>query len=147
MRKVVVKKQAAENPVADDYLDLVRRFPLRPIRKEAEYDRAIEILKGLVSRADRPGLTAGESDYADALGQFVDVYEQANYRIEHELKTPIERLKYLIEQQGMNTTDLGELLGSGPGQASLILNGKRELSKANIRTLADRFKVSAALFL
>ena len=147
MRKAAVKKHAAVNVVADDYLDLVRRFPLRPIRKEAEYDQAIEILKDLVSRADRPGLTAGESDYADALGQFIDVYEQANYRIEHVLKTPIERLKYLIEQQGMNTTDLGELLGSGPGQASLILNGHRQLSKSHIRKLADHFKVSPALFL
>jgi antitoxin component HigA of HigAB toxin-antitoxin module len=52
-----------------------------------------------------------------------------------------------MEEHGLNTTSLGELLGSGPGQASLILNGKRELSKANIRTLADRFKVSPALFL
>jgi antitoxin component HigA of HigAB toxin-antitoxin module len=52
-----------------------------------------------------------------------------------------------MDQQGMNTTDLGKLLGSGPGQASLILNGKRELSKTNIRTLAERFKVSPALFL
>ncbi len=47
----------------------------------------------------------------------------------------------------MNGNDLGELLGSGKGMASLILNGKRELSKANIRVLADRFKVSAAAFL
>jgi antitoxin component HigA of HigAB toxin-antitoxin module len=33
------------------------------------------------------------------------------------------------------------------GLASLILNGKRELSKAHIRLLADRFKVGAALFI
>jgi antitoxin component HigA of HigAB toxin-antitoxin module len=29
----------------------------------------------------------------------------------------------------------------------LILNGKRELSKSHIRLLADRFKVSPALFI
>jgi antitoxin component HigA of HigAB toxin-antitoxin module len=52
-----------------------------------------------------------------------------------------------MEQQGMSSGELGELLGSGKGQASLILNGKRELSKANIRTLANRFKVSPAMFL
>ncbi|HEX3358769.1 MAG TPA: helix-turn-helix domain-containing protein [Tepidisphaeraceae bacterium] len=132
--------------VADDYLELVRKFPLRPIRREAEYDEAIEILKDLVGRADS-GLSSGERDYTDALSQLVGIYEDANYPIEHELKTPLARLKYLIAQNDMNTTQLGELLGSGRGQASLILNGKRELSKANIRTLADRFKVSPALFL
>jgi HTH-type transcriptional regulator/antitoxin HigA len=143
MNRTVTKKRL----VADDYLELVRRFPLRPVRGEAEYDQALEILKDLIGRADHPGLTPGETDYADALGQFIGVYDQAHYRIEHVLKTPLKRLRYLMGQQGMNTSDLGELLGSGAGQASLILNGKRELSKANIRTLADRFKVSPALFL
>jgi HTH-type transcriptional regulator/antitoxin HigA len=131
--------------VADDYLDLVRRFPLRPIRSEPDYDLGIEIFKELLIRADK-GLTIGESDYTDALSQFIGVYEDAHYQIEKVLKTPVKRLKYLMEQQGMTTTDLGKLLGSGAGQASLILHGKRELSKANIRTLADRFKVSTALF-
>ena len=59
---------------------------------------------------------------------------------------PIELLKYLMEEHGMNTVSLGKLVG-GSGQASLVLRGKRELSKANIRALADRFNVSPALFL
>src|ERR1700727_1316383 len=102
MSRISTKKRAADTVVGDDYLDLVRQFALRPIRSEIEYDRALEILRDLISRADDPGLTTGESDYADALGQFVGVYEQANYRIEHELKTPLKRLKYLLDQQGMN---------------------------------------------
>lgn len=48
---------------------------------------------------------------------------------------------------GMNTADLGRLLGGGTGLASLIVNGKRELSKANIRKLAEHFHVSPALFI
>jgi HTH-type transcriptional regulator / antitoxin HigA len=133
--------------VADDYLDLVRRFPLRPIRSESDYDLAIQIYKELAGRADHPGLTAGERDYLDALREFVVTYETKHYTIEKGFKTPIEALKYLMEQNEMNTSDLGELLGSGKGQASLILNGKRELSKANIRKLAERFKVSPGLLL
>lgn len=129
-----------------DYFKLVRRFPLRPIRDEAQYDQAIELLKVLIARADK-GLSSGETDYADALGHFVGLYETANYPIERELRTPLARLKYLMREHAMKTADLGRLLGSGQGQASLILNGKRELSKANIRTLASRFKVSPALFL
>jgi antitoxin component HigA of HigAB toxin-antitoxin module len=41
---------------------------------------------------------------------------------------------------------LGELVG-GRAQASLILNGKRELSKANIRALSDHFGLDAGYFL
>lgn len=143
----MIRAKARKRTAAtDDYLDLVRRFPLRPIRTDADYDQAVEILSSLVGRAD-DGLTPGERDYADALGQFVGTYDDAHYPIQHELKTPLARLKYLMQEQGLSTTALGELLGSGQGQASLILNGRRELSKANIRILADHFKVSAALFL
>jgi HTH-type transcriptional regulator/antitoxin HigA len=138
-------KQMVTTKVADDYLKLVRQFPLRPLRSKHDYDAAIGVLKALVARAD-DGLSPGETDYADALSQFVGSYESAHYAIPHQLRTPLERLKYLMQQHAMKSGDLGKLLGSGPGHASLILNGKRELSKANIRTLADRFKVSAALF-
>lgn len=144
MSKTKTKKRPAGE--ADDYFDRVRRFPLRPLRAEAEYDEAIAVLKELTARADT-GLSPGESDYADALGHFVELYETAHYPLEHDLHTPLERLKYLMNEHGMKTAGLGKLLGSGQGQASLVLNGKRELSKANIRTLATHFKVSPALFL
>jgi HTH-type transcriptional regulator / antitoxin HigA len=143
-----MKKNIKAAPaMTDKYFDLVKQFPLRAIRSEAECDLANQILKDLVERADNPGLSSGEREYADALSQLIGVYEDKHYPIDHIFKTPLARLKYLMEQQGMTSGDLGELLGSGKGQASLILNGKRELSKANIRTLAERFKVSAAAFL
>jgi HTH-type transcriptional regulator / antitoxin HigA len=142
-----MKRNTITRAVKDDYLDLVRGFPLRPIRTEADYDLAIELLKDLAGRGVRKGLTTGERDYLDALTQFISVYETVHYPIPHVLKTPLARLKYIMKESGMTTVELGELLGSGKGQASLILNGKREMSKANIRVLADRFKVSPALFL
>jgi HTH-type transcriptional regulator/antitoxin HigA len=139
-------KIKAVQTVADDYLDLVKRFPLRPIRTEAQYEQAARVLAGLLARADNPGLSSGESDYADALGEFLGSYDAKHYPI-LKVKTPLERLRLLMKLTGMNVTQLGELLGGGSGHASLIYNGKRELSKANIRKLADRFKVSPAAFL
>lgn len=141
------KSKTAAGAGDDRYLQLVRRFPLRLIRSEAEYEEAIGVLKELSARADHEGISPGENEYADALGHFIDLYEAAHYPLEHDLHTPLERLKYLMKHHAMKTVDLGKLLGSGQGQASLILNGKRELSKANIRTLADHFHVSAALFI
>ena len=132
------------------YLQLVRRFPLRPIRTAAEYARAGEILAELFARADS-SLTSDESDYADVLGRLIREYDERHSsillkRAAGRKPTPVELLKHLLEEHGMNTTSLGSLVG-GSGQASLILSGKRELSKANIRTLAVHFNVSPALFI
>ncbi len=44
----------------DQYLDLVRRFPLRPLRSDADLDAAIAMIDSLI---DRPKLTTPERDY------------------------------------------------------------------------------------
>jgi len=128
---------------AEDYLELVRRFPLRPLRAKAEHKAAIALLSGLVGRE---GLTAGESDYVDALAHFVEAYERATAESVPPTMSPLEALRQLMDQNDMNTTDLGYVVGSC-GLASEILNGKRGLSKAVIRRLAERFRVSPALFI
>ena len=51
-----------------------------------------------------------------------------------------------MQESGMTQADLSRLLGNR-ALASLILNGRRHLSKRHIRQLADHFKVSPALFL
>src|SRR5437899_1004597 len=114
----------------NNYLDLVRHFPLRPIRGKAEYDRAMD----LTARADA-GLSADENDYADVLARLVRDYDQEHSTLLRERAigrgpSPLEILKYLMEEHGMNTVSLRKMVG-GSGQASLILSGKLELSKAN----------------
>ena len=79
-------------------------------------------------------------------GNFLSGYDERHSDVLKQKSSPIEVLKYLMDEHGMNTISLDKLVG-GPGQASLILSGKRELSKANIRTLAARFNVSPAVFI
>jgi HTH-type transcriptional regulator/antitoxin HigA len=151
MMSTMAKARGKDWIAADDYMDLVRRFPLRPFRTRNEYLRAGEILSDLLARADNPGLSPGESDYTDVLVRLVREYDQEHSSLLRERAarrkpTPVEALKWLMEESGMNTVGLGKLVG-GSGQASLILNGKRQFSKANIRVLAEHFKVSPALFL
>ena len=142
MRKNTSKPRAG----TDDYLKLVRSFPLRPIRTKAQYEDASKIHVDLIARADA-GLSDGEEDYMEVLGRLIQAYDKAHSSLLNEKMTPIDRLKFLLDEHGMNSIDLGKLLGSGSGQASMILNKKRELSKANIRVLAERFKISPAAFL
>jgi HTH-type transcriptional regulator/antitoxin HigA len=153
MNKTTVSiKRGGARDARDDYLKLVRSFPLRPLRTRTDYDQAMQVLQELVGRGESSaGLSIGENDYADVLTQLVREYDQRHSSILRELAasnrmSPIESLKYLMREHGMNTVSLGKLVG-GSGQASMILNGKRELSKANIRTLATHFHVSTALFI
>lgn len=123
---------------ADDYLRLVQRFPLRPLRTQAEHDEAVRVLGRLDGRAEPP-LGAGERDYAEAIAHFIKAYEDARHR-PHPAMSPVRIIRFLMEQHQMNTEALGKVLGSQTA-ASLVLNGKRELSKNHIRRLARHFKV------
>lgn len=129
--------------VADDYLALVKAFPLRPLKSQQELKAAGAILDRYIGRED---LTAGQRDYLAGLSRFVEDYEQEKKLTELKRLRPIELLKHLLEENDMNTSDLGYILGSR-GLASEVLNENRGLSKTLIRKLADAFSVDPALFL
>jgi HTH-type transcriptional regulator / antitoxin HigA len=128
---------------SDDYLRLIRGFPLRRLRNDAEHAEAVKILSRLLGREE--SLTAGERDYAEALGLFVQEYDSRVHPFPKDKHGPLQILRYLMEQNEMNGEALGKVLGNKTA-ASLVLNGKRELSKAHIRKLANRFKVDPGLF-
>jgi HTH-type transcriptional regulator/antitoxin HigA len=141
--RTATKPTAARAKVADDYLDLVREFPLRPFASKQEYAAAQVMLDRLVGRED---LTAGQRDYVAALVRFVEDYEQERFSALAMELGPLDLLKHLMEENDMSTTDLGYIVGSR-GLASEILNGKRGLSKTVIARLSERFTVEPAVFL
>ncbi len=134
--------------VADDYLRLVRAFPLTVIRDDDHAEAAFKFIEPLaVKGEDHDGkcrLTQGEADYLYAMSALLEAYEES--QICRAPMTPIDRLIFLLDENGMTASDLGRLLGNR-SLGSNILTGKRELSKGNIRVLAERFKVCPALFL
>jgi len=136
----------AKRPAKDSYFDLVRRFPLRPIRSELELDRAMEVLRKLVMSKPEEKMDVGERDYIEALGVLAQRFEQGRRNSALPKLTPLDRLKFLREQRGMIVNDLGRVIGSQP-TASLILHGKRSMSKRQIVKLAKYFAISPALFI
>lgn len=144
MGKARVRPIVKQSPtVGDDYLDLIKEFPLRPIRSKEEFSAAGAILDRLIGRED---LTPGQRDYLSGLVRFVEDHEQEQRTAWLKGQTPIELLKHLMEENDMNRSDLGYVLGSR-GLASEVLSGKRGLSKLLIGKLAARFGVDAGLFL
>lgn len=141
--RAATKRRVAAPAVGDDYLDLVKQFPLRPIRSQAEMATAGAVLDRLAGRDD---LTPGQRDYLEALVRFVREFEEQTVRATLGRLTPVEVLKHLMRENRMNTSDLGAVFGSR-GLASEVLNGKRGLSKTLIAKLAKRFRVDPILFL
>jgi HTH-type transcriptional regulator/antitoxin HigA len=130
--------------VTDDYLDLVRRFPLRPLRDDGEKDEAVLILSELVGGSGSR-LSSGEREYADALGCFIREHDARHYPIRRRKIAPLQLVKSLMEDHSMSVSSLGKILGSATA-ASLFLAGKRELSKNHIRELAAYFKIEPGAF-
>jgi len=128
----------------DRYMDLIRQFPLRPIRTESDRDAAGAMMDRLAVRDD---LNPGESDYQDVLDDLIEAYDEHRWPMPPDRRTPLQRLKSLLQDHNLTPTDLQTLLGCSQTLVSLILSGKRSLSKANIAKLAGRFGVDGGYFL
>ena len=123
-----------------DYMALVAMFPPRPIHDSVDYSNTLEIVMAMAGHQ----LTRDQNDYLAILSEMILQYDREHDQ-PRKRGTPLERLQYLVKEAGLSASDLGRLLGSR-GMGSLFLTGKRNLSKANIRKLADHFKIRADYF-
>jgi HTH-type transcriptional regulator/antitoxin HigA len=114
---------------------------LRPIRGAREHRRAVEFVNGF---GYRPSLTADEEDYLDVLGLLIADYEDSIY--EHPEFTPVERIRYLMQEHNLTQAELARRTGVAVTSLSDALNGKRRFSPRVRARLADCFGVSASFF-
>ena len=115
--------------------------PLLIIRNEREYTAAVKRLNELL---DEIGDNEKHPLYSllDTLGTLVHAYEEEHHSIPD--VTGAEVLRYLMDEHGLTQADLPEV--GSQGVVSEILNGKRELNVRQVRPLAEKFKVSSAVF-
>ena len=92
-------------------------------------------------------LTRGQEIYLETLVQLVEVHEAAHHAIETSDLRGIETLRHLLEENGMNASDLARLLGVHPSMGSKLLRGDRSLTVPHLRKLARRFRVGPELFI
>jgi HTH-type transcriptional regulator/antitoxin HigA len=135
-------KTIAARDMPGRFTDLVALLPPHVIRDENDYDNVIEFMDKLLAR---PKLTKGQAEFFETWTVLIGAYEDEHYAIDTSDDRGLDALKYLLEQNHMTASDLGNLLGNR-SLGSKILRGERELSKTHLRILADRFKVDAGLF-
>ena len=112
------------------------------VHNETDYARAtatIDVLLNAIGDAEEHPL----ADVLDYLAEQVRVYEEEHSAIP--AAEPREVLRFLMEQHGLKQEDLIDC--APQGRISEILSGAREISKAQARRFARRFRVHADLFL
>jgi len=116
--------------------------PLLMIRNEEEYEEAVKRLNDLI---DEIGTNQKHPLYnlLDTLGTLIEVYETEHYAIPN--CSGSEVLAYLMEEQGLNFSDLPEIGTSQTIEA--ILNKEQALTLSQIQQLGQRFNVQPQVFL
>ncbi|MHC5037339.1 MAG: helix-turn-helix domain-containing protein [Planctomycetota bacterium] len=137
-----VNKKFEFKDLPTNYEGLVRILPPRPIEDKVAFKNAYELIEIMAGH----DLSKDQTDYLEALSVFIDIYEDMTSDLGKKKISPLSALKYLLDENRMNASDLGRLLGNR-ALGSAILRGERSLSKTHISKLSKRFKVSADLFL
>ena len=114
----------------------------RPIRNDRELEKAIARLEDLDRR--HQDLSPEERELAELYTALVEAYEDRHYPVPH--VAPEKLLRALLDQRGLAQAQIVHLLG-GSGHTSEILSGKRSISKAQSKRLADFFNVPADSFI
>jgi len=142
MQRVIKQINNSKTPIPVTFLGLQKKvLMLRPIHSKSGYNKALKVASDLASRTE---LTREQAEYLEVLTENIKAYESKRFVArEH---SPLEILKFLVSENGMNGSDLGRVLGLRTLGAK-ILNGERGLSKTHIRKLANYFSVEPGLFL
>lgn len=114
------------------------------ITDDDELDRLTEEVNKFITKGIKQGLSPEEECLLELLTQLIEDYEDEHFPIE--TAPPHELLKFIMEQRDLKQSDLLDIFGSS-GIASEVVNGKRSISKAQAKKLAERFKVSVELFI
>src|SRR5215470_18837730 len=115
--------------------------PPSKIETEEENER----LLAEVDRLMRKGrLSPEESRMYDLLVKLIEDFEDKHYQLN--AATPRSILKHLMDARDLKPKDLWPIFGS-KGVTSEVLSGKRGISVAAAKKLAEFFKVSVELFI
>ena len=124
------------------YARLLAKAVPKVIETDEENERMLAQAEELMDRGQRR--TPEEDALLSLLVLLIQAYEQQHYPMRQ--PSPQEMLNYLIEQRGLKQADLIPVFKSS-GYVSDVVHGKRAISKAHARKLAEFFGVSAELFI
>jgi HTH-type transcriptional regulator / antitoxin HigA len=114
------------------------------LRTQKEYEEAVAEVDRLLGLDSQFGTE--EYDRLELLGVLIADYDDRNNPIHDSDLSPQQLVEFMADQRGLSRGDLAELLG-GRSRLSEFMQGKRELSKAQIEALRERLGIPADLLL
>lgn len=101
---------------------------IHPIHDDRDLERALARIEALWTAED----DSPEADEIEVLSILVERYENRHHPMP--ASTPLEAIRFRMEQMGLSQRDLEPFIGPS-GRVSEVLSGKRRLSLAMIRRL------------
>jgi HTH-type transcriptional regulator/antitoxin HigA len=115
------------------------------ITSDEELERMTKEVDRLMSKGIKEDeLSPEEEKLLELLAVLIEQYEDEHYPMPN--IPPQEVLKYLMQENGYKQKDIVHIFGSS-GITSEVVNGKRSISKAQAKKLAEFFGVSVELFI
>lgn len=111
---------------------------IRPIHTDADYKATLRDISAYFDNEPEPG--SEEGDRFEILLTLVEAYEAKQFPVD--LPSPIEAIKFRMDQEGLTAKDLEPAIGRR-NRVYEILNGKRNLTLAMIWRLHDMFGIPA----
>ena len=127
------------------YGQLIGKHRPRVIKSDADLERMATYLEELDRKEETTPLTQEEQTLQELLDHLCMDYNQRTTPIPENVP-PLEMLKYLMEAGNLKQADLLDVFASR-AVASQVLTGQRAISKTHARRLAQRFNLSADLFI
>jgi HTH-type transcriptional regulator/antitoxin HigA len=114
----------------------------RIIKTEKEYN---EIMREVIRLAEgNPAPGTPEGDQLELLALLIKNYDDKHTTFEK--PTPIEAIKFRMEQGGLTVSNLVSIFGT-TSRAYEVLNGKRKLTINMIRKLHDQLGISTDILI
>jgi len=130
---------------ANRYGRLLSRVRPRAIRNDKELETMTAELLELDELEEAGKASPEERELAELLTVLIERYEDAHYPITLD-GAPHEYLAAVMEHRGLSQTDIAKIIGSR-SITSEILSGKRKISKAVAKKLAEGLRAPVELFI
>ena len=115
---------------------------LPKIETEEENEKAVEFAGRLMKKGEKR--SPEETKLLDLLITLIEDFEEKAYPMG--IAKPSDIVRSLMEEHELKQIDMLDIFGS-QGVVSQVLNGKREISKAQARKLSERFRLPIDVFI
>ena len=127
--------------IPDRYFELVKEFPLVPIRDDGHLTEAEAVLHHLLAE----NLDEGAEAYLAVLTDLVESYEDEHHKIGDASEASVLRL--LMQSNDFTQAELARRVGISASTISAVLSGGKSLTRRQIEGLASFFHVAPGVFL